>query len=492
MHYLWATITILSLLPTLCFGQVIISEIMYDVSGTDTGREWIELQNTGNGAIQVATLKLLEANVNHSLAEYQGSTTLSPGAFIIVADDPVKFKTDWPNFAGAILNSSFSLSNEGESLSIKEGDTVLDQVSYSASLGATGDGNALVRSGTTFVSATPTPGATNASGSSAPSNTQTTSGSNTSTTQSASNTSSSQTSSTQGTSNTGTASSPIVPQIYADAGEDKSGVVGASVLFSGKAYGLKKEPLTNARLIWNFGDGATAEGVSVLHTYALPGNYTVFLDVASGEYTVMDKVVATVVSPSLTVTTVVTGQSGYASITNSSAVELDLSRWYLRDGTNLFLLPRRTIVSARGTLTIPNTVSGLYVTTRQAELLYPNGEVAHRFTQPVVSVSPIVSQTATTPKVVEKVAVAKSAPVAVAKNSQAAGVGATTESALGGRSEVLSVSRKSDSVALWILGLSGFVAVIFGGMWFAHRKSLAESAESELDDSEEDEFEIVH
>ena len=48
-----------------------------------------------------------------------------------------------------------------------------------------------------------------------------------------------------------------------------SGVTGASYCFQAKLW-LEKELLVNARLIWNFGDGAIAEGLSVLHTYVLP------------------------------------------------------------------------------------------------------------------------------------------------------------------------------------------------------------------------------
>jgi PKD repeat protein len=267
---------------------------------------------------------------------------------------------------------------------------------------------------------------------------------------------------------------------------------------SGKAYGLKKEPLTNPRLIWNFGDGATAEGTSVLHTYTLPGTYGVFLDVASGEYSASDKTVVTIVPATLTISNVVLGDSGYITISNGSPVDLDLSRWYLRDGSVLFLLPSHTVVSARGALTIPNSVSKLFVTNSGVELLYPNGEVEYHFTQPTASQSPTQTPVIATKPTVLKKTVASKKAVSIAStplnNSQMAGVAASEAPARGARSEVLSVTRKSDSVALWMLGLSGFIGAVFFGMWFVHKKSLVELSEAKLEGGEEEdeeEFEII-
>ncbi|MEK9131340.1 MAG: lamin tail domain-containing protein [Patescibacteria group bacterium] len=492
MHYFSrATICTALFLPVICFGQVLISEVMYDVSGTDSGREWIELQNTGSTPVDLTSLKLFEANTNHSLVESQGSATLAAGGFAIIADDPAKFKVDWPNFAGVILNSSFSLSNEGEAISIKDGDVVIDQVSYSGSLGAAGDGKSLVRNGSTFSASTPSPGAGITSDTTTSSDGgQTTSSSNTTTAGSTSNTSSPNTT-TSGTSQTASVGATI-PQIYADAGEDVSGVTGASLLFSGKAYGLKKELLVNARLIWNFGDGAIAEGLSVLHTYALPGTYTVFLDVASGQYSAVDKKVVTIVPSALTIGTIVKGVDGYATITNGTAVELDLSRWYLKNDAGLFLLPAHTVVSPRGTLSIPNNISGLFVTDSTAELLYPNGEVAHQYLPIVPKASTVgagsESSTPTSQAITTKAAVSEKN--LRANQSQVATVASAEAFVEGSDTEVLSVPRKSDSVAVWMLGLSGFVALIFGGMWFAHKKGITEKKEEPSE--EEDDFEIIH
>jgi hypothetical protein len=145
------------LLPSVSFASVQITEIMYDLPGGDTGREWIEITNTGSDTVDLSTYKLLEGTTNHGLTE-AGSMVLAPGASAILADDPLKFKADWPTFSGLVFNTVFSLSNSGETLSIKKGTVVEDTIAYSSALGAAGDGGTLSRSGSGFVAAMPSPG----------------------------------------------------------------------------------------------------------------------------------------------------------------------------------------------------------------------------------------------------------------------------------------------------------------------------------------------
>ena len=145
--------------PVFAHASVVVSEIMYDVPGADTGREWVEVTNIGDTAADMSKYKFFEANINHTLIPISGNGVLLPGSSAIIADDPTKFKIDWPKYIGALFNSSFSLSNTGESFSLKDGALVtLDFVSYDPSLGAVGDGNTLQRRGSRFVSAAPTPG----------------------------------------------------------------------------------------------------------------------------------------------------------------------------------------------------------------------------------------------------------------------------------------------------------------------------------------------
>ena len=151
----------LSLLPFSAGAQVVVSEIMYDLPGADTKREWIEIHNTGSAAVDLMGWKLFEASTNHAIATTTAGQSLILGAdaYAIIADNPTIFFVDWPKFNGALFDSTFSLSNTGETLVLRDATTInVDTATYNSDMGAAGDGNVLVRSGTTFVPQAPTPG----------------------------------------------------------------------------------------------------------------------------------------------------------------------------------------------------------------------------------------------------------------------------------------------------------------------------------------------
>src|SRR3989344_3237062 len=146
-------------------ADVVINEVMYDLSeGSDTGREWIEIYNNSNATVDLSTYKFFEADTNHAIIVSQGDANVEGHDYVIVASDPAKFKIDWPNFSGNIFDSSFSLSNEGEALALKDVDlNVVDQYTYSSTNGANGDGHSLQLVGGSWVASVPTPGEANES-----------------------------------------------------------------------------------------------------------------------------------------------------------------------------------------------------------------------------------------------------------------------------------------------------------------------------------------
>lgn len=148
-------------LPSITCAQVIVTEIMYDLAeGSDTGREWIEVYNTGTAPVLLSELTLFESNRKHT---FEGNTALSPQSFAVIADKPEKFRADHPNYAGLLFDSAFSLNNTGESIEIRRGDAVLDVATYTKSLGGNGSGESLqnisLSAGGPFAPGAPTPGA---------------------------------------------------------------------------------------------------------------------------------------------------------------------------------------------------------------------------------------------------------------------------------------------------------------------------------------------
>jgi hypothetical protein len=133
------------------FAQVKITEVMYDAPGADDGREWVEVVNTGSENLDIGKYKFAESGTNHGLKIVAGSSMLAPGGAAIIAADAQKFLADYPAYAGALFDSAFSLSNEGETLAIKNASSsVLDTVSYVAAAQANGTGGTLNRQGENF------------------------------------------------------------------------------------------------------------------------------------------------------------------------------------------------------------------------------------------------------------------------------------------------------------------------------------------------------
>ncbi|HEV8592664.1 MAG TPA: lamin tail domain-containing protein [Pyrinomonadaceae bacterium] len=147
-------------IPFSAYADDVITEIMYDLQeGSDGGREWIEVYNAGNTAVTLTDWKLFENGTNHKIS---GEGVLTPGAYAVIADNPSKFKNDWPSFAGLMFDSAFSLGNEGESISLRDGALVdLASAVFSSGLGGNGTGDSLQRleTGAPFRAGIPTPGA---------------------------------------------------------------------------------------------------------------------------------------------------------------------------------------------------------------------------------------------------------------------------------------------------------------------------------------------
>lgn len=353
-------IAVVLLAPVPTAHAQVVSEVMYDLEGSDTSREWIEIFNNTGSAIDLTTFKLFEANSNHGVVYVQGPSTLDSGGYAVIAENAGKFLADWPGYAGALFDSSFSLSNTGETISIRTADLVdTDSASYDVASGAAGDGTSLQRSsvGGAFSAAAPTPGS---GGLVVSGGTPTASGD----------------------SSTGTQSSqqlvvtpatvPVEPQLYASAGKDRTVLVGADVVFSGKAFSKDGTPLegNGIRYVWNFGDGVTSDQQTVAHHFSYPGVYVVVLDVASGKNDAASRITVTAVDPQLQVER---RPDGSVVITNGANHEIDLSLWHLRREGIFFTIPDHTVVLARRQLIL--RPDALRLPPGEVVLLYPNGMV---------------------------------------------------------------------------------------------------------------------
>lgn len=156
------TCCLVCVLPHVVGAQIVVTEIMYDPIGSDTGHEWIEIYNAGTSSVSITNVLLYEGGSNHKIKSVQGGAVLASSTYAVIADNATIFRTDVPNFTGQLFDSSFSLGNDGDTFALKDKKlSTLETVTYSSSLGGQGNGNSLQRSpndADTFVARAPSPG----------------------------------------------------------------------------------------------------------------------------------------------------------------------------------------------------------------------------------------------------------------------------------------------------------------------------------------------
>lgn len=348
-------------LPFEVSAQAAITEIMYDLEGSDTGREWIEVLNTSESSIDFSTWRLFEANTNHKLSIFSGNATVAPQGYAIIADNPEKFLIDWPSFNGTLFDSSFSLSNTGEILVLRS-DVLEDKdtVTYLSEWGAAGDGKSLQKVNGAWVSALPTPGASHGETVSA---------------------AVPQEGGNNQNENVPSGSVSIEPKrtILVDAGDPKRiALAGAPIAFTATGYGFEGELLKNIHFVWSFGDGSIKEGASIAYTYFYPGEYTVFLEGSAGSESATDRVFVTVIPADVVIEAIGAPEDFFVSLKNKTSHEVNIEGFVLQSGTNRFMIPKNTMLPAGKSIRFaPSVTKLLYNET--VDLLYPSGSVASAY-----------------------------------------------------------------------------------------------------------------
>ena len=139
--------------------DLVINEIMYDLEGSDTSngksREWVEIYNNSGKEITLTGGNSgwrFNDGSNHLLNEpaAQGSMIISAGGYAVLAGDAPTFLSDHSGFSGTVIDTVMSLNNTSKTLKISAPDeTLIDEVTYSNSWGAGGNGKSLERKSAT-------------------------------------------------------------------------------------------------------------------------------------------------------------------------------------------------------------------------------------------------------------------------------------------------------------------------------------------------------
>ena len=125
--------------------SLVFSEINYNPIGDDKKHEWIEVYNNGTIAVDITKWRFEEDGSQHLLKNITSETSLKSKSYAVIVQDGVQFLQDYPDYAGLIFDSSFSLINSGEELilrTVKDGE-IADSVSYNSTWGGDNTGFSL-------------------------------------------------------------------------------------------------------------------------------------------------------------------------------------------------------------------------------------------------------------------------------------------------------------------------------------------------------------
>jgi len=320
-------LALLAFMPQITNARVYISEVMYDLEGADTGREWIEIHNDTDTDLDLSTYFIYENSVAHKIT---GGRIVPAGGYAVIADSVDKFLLDWAGFTYPLFDSVFSLSNTGEELVLLNSLKIaVDNLSYSPDLGAVGNGNSLQFHDGVLIPGVPTPGVENVED---PVD-EGTGGSDDGTIDSGTGGSDDSTHSDQND------LSNYTPKIKTKTGigRNRKVLIGSPIKFKVEQSSVEEK----GKYFWNFGDGNTDEGKKVENVYKHPGEYNVVLNAYFGDYKTTSRVKIYVEELSLEIT-----QSGSTiQIKNTGKGEINIGDFVLRVDDKKTVINQDTILS---------------------------------------------------------------------------------------------------------------------------------------------------
>ncbi|MCW5908399.1 MAG: lamin tail domain-containing protein [Chitinophagales bacterium] len=105
------------LLAFSAFSQIEVSEINYNSDSTFNSGNWVEIRNRGNTTVNLTGWQMTDASPFH-IFNFPVNQTLAPGAYLVIADDTVKFKNIFPGVTNVIGELGYGLSNNSDTITI--------------------------------------------------------------------------------------------------------------------------------------------------------------------------------------------------------------------------------------------------------------------------------------------------------------------------------------------------------------------------------------
>jgi hypothetical protein len=363
-----------------------INEVMYDAPGGDTDAEWVEVYNPGSGPVDMSDIYIADYDTSwhyHSITPYSQASIPAGGYGIVIRTSstsiPSIFTTKWPNINVPMFRASFDLGNDTGHIALSsDKKSVYSELSYTSTMGATGDGNSLQSISGSYVAMVATPGAMNGSV-----NDNSNTGTNNEVDKSSDNTT--DTGSGSGSTKVTKVYDNIIAKISAPT------IVTTKIGFKVQAQvlGHKREVIDSGKYVWSFGDGRSIQQAvykPFYYSYDNKGQYVVTLtyyeSILSAEPAVRTQVTVTVVDPEVSISSVGDYTDPYIELTNKSNREIDMSSWVIKSDNTSFtmpegmtILPNKNIrLSSTVTLFTPSDINNLtiYNPTGSLVAIYPD------------------------------------------------------------------------------------------------------------------------
>lgn len=358
--------------PIVTRANISFTEIMYDLSGTDTNREWVEVCAFGE-SVDISEWKFNDG-ANHSINEPPengsiGSTHIEENSCAVLAANAEIFLGEHTAFSGTILDTVMSLNNAEETVSlIDESGNVKASASYTSASGGSGTGESLQLSGDTFLPAEPTPGVYGEVVAGSPT------GSGEKEEQS------------DGEQEEITVKEPAMtvqislPRIV---------IAGVPLAISPTVYGYSGDLRTTGYFSYNFGDGSVINHSTLrepeLYTYLYPGEYLFSFEYRMSEYE-PEPIVSverpiTVLEPGITIDKIL--PDGAVVLKNAAEKDIDIEGFRLTIAGTEKIFSGKTVIRAKKTITIPALIKGASVYQGGIQLIDPSGKELAVLPEPV-------------------------------------------------------------------------------------------------------------
>lgn len=366
-----AALASLLAIPTGISAVVEVSEVMYDVSselGSDDKREWIELHNTGDVAIDVTGWKINDGS-NHALNEPplnggRGVLTVPPQGYVVLADDATVFLEAFTvPPTTTVIDTVLSLNNSGDTITLYDANGgVVDSATYTADVGASGDGRTLHRiNKQAFLHGSATPGTVQPDDVGVVSEVE-----------------------SEPVSASHKASAiqeDVTPKFKLRLNGPKDVIVGATAFFEGEVIDSKGDPIAGStRIVWNFGDSLVAEGSAVEHTWKHPGRYALVVTVSSGKTALTEQRIIAARPAHIELTF----KDQALELRNASSRDLDVSHWLVQTEKLFFVIPEHTIILAGELIRFTSDVVRMPLSL-DTVVAFPNGVIVATATPILIS-----------------------------------------------------------------------------------------------------------